>query len=212
MDNELLSFRSRKHVLQIMIVIYTFIFTILYSCGYTVLTRRFNDQVERFGEIHEWTCSVYLAAYYRLIREDLKEESVRKRYGSNPQENYFYYSLSVGVGTITKLDTALTKAEQHELKVDSVRLVFKDFDQIFITHNSYEDNARNQQTLPGSPWFARSNVLSVDSIYIPEGILDAKVIVYGTIRSQISSEEPFWFSRNLVYEDRADRIWFDMGD
>lgn len=177
-----------------------FCWLLLTGCWYTAISRYFNDG-NNFGGIHEWDFSVSLTAFFNA-----NKKTFVKDYGQSP-ETKFDYGLGLAFWTITKIDTTLSKEEQHDVRVDSIKVVFENFSKTFSVQNTFEDNKRTKKFGYVKLKYLNAHTeISVGSIYIPRGIQHVEVTVYGMFRSLKTGLEPFELSTRLKYKEMSERI------
>ena len=166
---------------------------------WTRISRHYNDRND-LGSLNEWNFSTTLSAF---AMENKK--TFTKEFGRRPEE-YYDYRLYVSFWTITKIDTTLSEEERHEVRIDSVKLVYKDFEKIFPVENTFADNVRKK--VP--PWFRYLGAkidIDIASITIPPGTADeAEVTVYGVFKSQQDGLEPFELSTRMKHKETSERL------
>ncbi len=163
----------------------------LTGCWYIAITRHYTNG-DNLGKIYEWRFSVTVSAFYRADKKDFV-----KNYGRTPNE-FYDYKTHVTFGTVAKIDTMLSDKERHDVRIDSVKISFENFAKVFHVLNSFEDNLKQRMDA--------YTYVSVGSIYIPPGIQQVDVTVYGMFRSSRVDLEPFELSARLRYKEISERI------
>jgi len=173
---------------------------LLVGCWYTAISRYFDDG-SNLGKIYEWQFSVTLSAFFRADKKTFVKD-----YGQPPEAEYDY-GLGLTFWTITEIDTTLSEKERHEVRADSIKVVFENFAKTFLMQNTFEDNKRTHKfgyvTLEHLDAYTKTGI---DSIYIPPGIQHVDITVYGTFQSLKSGLESFKLSTRLHYKETSERI------
>lgn len=170
------------------------------GCWYTAISR-YYDEGSNLGDIYEWRCTVIVAAFSRADKKNFVKERGR------PPEEYYDFGLGLYFWTIVEIDTTLSAEERHEIKMDSLKISFKNFSRTFFVKNTFDDNVRDEKYGHVPLGFPQASThLSLGTVYIPPGIQTVDVAVYGMVRNIKNGLEPFELSRRLTYKERTERI------
>lgn len=164
----------------------------LTGCWYTAISRYFNDGAN-LGSIGEWKFSVSVSAFFNANKKNFVKD-----YGRSYNELYDY-KTHVVFWPITKIENSLSVEEQHDVRIDSLKVVFRSFIKTFYSHNTFEENRKQRE---------RAYIeVNLGSVYIPPGTQHIDVTVYGSSLNSKDGLQPFELSKRLTYREKSERIF-----